>query len=231
MQGWKGLAFPLIRQMESFLNGFLGYIFDTAISANWTSFIQQLIDLNRFRSSSQLWRGFSGSADDWPSPRDHDVFAVMQSHSDVLDKILLACFLKGRQRTTRSAIQKPLAVILQLALALQNVGDAGSKGLTSRLRELQSEWNVVMHSLVRLLISFGDSELSCFLDQNTRESRQTCGPQRTSHGPSISHHIFNCSLLRRASPSGGFYKMVLRKAESGASSQGRVQYLMFSFFL
>lgn len=138
--------------MESFLNGFLGYIFDTAISTNWKGFIRQVGSLNRFRPPGHVWSELPGSADDGPTPHDHDVFAVMQSHSDLLDQILVACFLKGRQKATRSAVQKPMLLILRLAQILQGLGRTEINDLAIKLSELQSEWNMAMHSMVRLLI-------------------------------------------------------------------------------
>jgi len=114
---------------HSFLANFITYIFDTAIGANWKSFITRLRNL---QGSSNI----SSIADDVREVQD--VFSLVNYHSAVLDKILEACLLKTRHKAIANVLWKCLEIILQLG---KLVGDRTSNAISelegsNRLQEL-----------------------------------------------------------------------------------------------
>lgn len=143
----------LVRKMETFLNGFVGYVFDAAIRTHWTKLTTRLRAIASparpsSRRSLDTSKLSTAGSDDTPDENLFDVFSIIQYHSNMLDKILSACFLKGRQRSTRMAVQQPLSLILQLATLIQGQAEEG-KLEVANLKELETSWHKSLQTLVR----------------------------------------------------------------------------------
>jgi hypothetical protein len=97
-------------QTHSFVSALTSYIFDCAIGTHFNAFMRRLDSVvQQIRLHSRQERD---GEDGFPSVPD--VFALMNDHSKMLDKILGACMLRTPQRAIAEVVTDILSNILDL---------------------------------------------------------------------------------------------------------------------
>lgn len=145
------------RQIQSFTNSLIGYVFDSAINSHWKTFTSRLQSLKSEYSSTGLRRSQTAHSDEDTEGEDeqelHDVFSILDYHTDVLDKILTACLLKARLNSANAALRRPLNTVLALARLVKdlNEGRRSAEKAASMLVDLHRHWNASLKNLVSTL--------------------------------------------------------------------------------
>lgn len=97
---------------HSFLDALCSYVFDTAVRANFDSFLARLQAVP-LASTTAKPADSSG-----PSPMGGftDLFSLGDTHSSILDSILSACLLRSSQRAAGDLLRSCLESILDLCI-------------------------------------------------------------------------------------------------------------------
>lgn len=142
------------RQIQSFTDSSIGYVFDSAIGSHWKTFTSRLQSLKSEYSSTGLRRSQTSHSNEEEEDQElHDVFSILDYHTDVLDKILTACLLKARLNSANAALRRPLNIVLALARLLKDLreGRRSAEKAASMLVDLHRHWNASMKNLVSTL--------------------------------------------------------------------------------
>ncbi|KAG5735482.1 hypothetical protein E4T56_gene11143 [Termitomyces sp. T112] len=91
---------------QSFVSNLSAYVFDTAISGNFDSFLTRLSMHGKNEEDNEINSSFP------------DVFALAKSHSVLLDDILTACLLRSGQRTVGEVLRNALDLILEFTVVV-----------------------------------------------------------------------------------------------------------------
>lgn len=145
-KGQKALQ-KLCFEAHHFVKALAAYVFDSAIASHWKPFLDRIGTMQqRLAPTSD-----PNSEDDLDG--FDDVFSISTHHSDTLDKILTACFLKSRHRTAGAAVKKPLQLILNVAGLLADTRRSDVNTQEAKLVEMHKSWDASMRHLVSTHLS------------------------------------------------------------------------------
>lgn len=89
------------------------YVFDSVIGGNFDAYLRRISELRN-----------TVAAEDFPIRSEQEftsVFALRDSHSELLDRILRGCLLRTPQRVAGDALQELLQLILRLGVLVTNL--------------------------------------------------------------------------------------------------------------
>ncbi|KAG8684148.1 hypothetical protein FRC09_015582 [Ceratobasidium sp. 395] len=134
-------------KIQSFVSSLVGYVTDTAIGANWDTFLAALDEIERDDEGS-----------DEPTPRRDpkkgqlasDIFTVHAHLSATVDRMLEACLLRARQRGVGNALKECMEAVLVLG---KLVGD-WCREQTSNVQESQTKRKFFTLNVTKVLQRF-----------------------------------------------------------------------------
>lgn len=138
-------------QVTSFMSTLNTYIFDSAIGLNFSAFLDRLAKLRHGVPDGP--QTSMDDADDIPTIEDEelrDVFSILAYHSAVMDKILEACLLKARHRSTAASLTECLESIILLGKIVVEINDGkmAEEEAKRMLERLHISFEASMTSLV-----------------------------------------------------------------------------------
>lgn len=100
-------------QIQAFMTAFVTYVFDSVIGSHFDAYLQRISELRDMVAAADL--------------REHcgreitNVFALRDSHSELLDRILRGCLLRTVQRAAGGALRELLELILRFGILVTNL--------------------------------------------------------------------------------------------------------------
>jgi hypothetical protein len=138
-------------QIQAFVTSYAGYIFDSAIGANFDSYLERISDRD---NDKDIMARIQVNAE-----QEHDVtsvFALRDLHSQLLDRILSGCLLRTAQRAAGDALRDLLDVVLQFGALVVDLrgGAVGESEGAQRVEEVYWLFRKKMFRFVRDALLF-----------------------------------------------------------------------------
>ncbi|KAG8873639.1 hypothetical protein FRB97_006600 [Tulasnella sp. 331] len=208
----KKLLLKFCFEAHHFVKALTTYIFDSAIASHWKPFLNGIKAMHRRLTPTVAG---NGKVDEKEEPNTaevenqdgfDDVFSISTHHSDTLDKILTACFLKSRHRNAGAAVKKPLQLILDLAGVVTDTrmpDGSAEEAKEARLVELHKSWDSSMRHLTKILRALDDRGPSQS-DTVTQPAENNPHIARVTSSRGSNRNLGAGDLLLRLDPSGWY---------------------------
>jgi len=105
----RSAAFSLRFGMQNFVMTFASYIFDTIIGTNFDGFLLMISDLRSSVSKQEI-----------PDNGITNLFELKATHSQLLDRIVGGCFLRGVQWSAGNTLKDLFDLILRFASIIES---------------------------------------------------------------------------------------------------------------
>lgn len=135
-------------QTNAFISALSTYIADSAIGANYNTFMERLVKLRH--GVSEQSPSSSSAPEDVPLEELRDVFSILAYHSAVMDKILEACLLKTRHRSVGASLVSCMDSVLHLGKLVVGLkaGTMSEETAERKLRKIHDSFHSAMENLV-----------------------------------------------------------------------------------
>lgn len=165
------------------------YVFDSVIGANFNAYLRQVSELRN-----------TVATDDFTNNSEREftsIFALRDSHSELLDCILRGCFLRTPQRAAGDALREILELILRFGALVTNIRRgtvreaAGAEDLSELYGLFQTQMLFLVSdsiSLIRVAYEFNSS----LLDDRSRPFKQCTATIKRMIRRLSQHYLATC---------------------------------------
>ncbi|KIJ50502.1 hypothetical protein M422DRAFT_224566 [Sphaerobolus stellatus SS14] len=163
----RSIAFNLRFQMQSFVMAFGNYVFDTIIAGNFDNYLQTISELRSALEEQEMLQ--NGIA---------NIFELRASHSQLLDRILSGCLLRGVQRQAGDTLKNLFDTILSFGSLIENLyyGRIREGSAAVELSELNATYQSQMHRFILVVHTMASKEQG--IDAMTPEDERILDHQR-----------------------------------------------------